>query len=132
MMRRCNRHSHSIGFVAAQLSKQYFVFQAFHLDPLIYATLISSHSHLHSQHFGVLLTALPASKCCINSCCRLVRKARSSFICSFICDISCCICRIAVHNWRRVGVISSFSKPSHVGVCTKSSFGCCCRLYVDR
>lgn len=105
----------------------------FKLDPFINVTRVSLHSHLHSQHFGVLLTALPASKCCINSCCRLVRKARSSFICSFICDISCCIWRIAVHSWRRVGVISSFSKPSRVvGVCRKRSFGCCCHSYVVR
>lgn len=68
--------------------------------------------YFHSQHFGVFDDdVLPVSRCCINSCCRLTRKATSSLITCLICVISCCNWRIAVHSWRKVGVISSFSKP---------------------
>lgn len=68
---------------------------------------------LHSQHLGVLapLPTLLVSRCCISNCCKSARRARSSLICSLICDISCCICLMAVQSCRSVGVISSFSRP---------------------
>lgn len=79
---------------------------------------------LHSQHLGVLapLLTLLVSRCCISNCCKSARRARSSFICSLICDISCCICLMAVQSCRSVGVISSFSRP-------EISY-CCCVVVV--
>lgn len=74
----------------------------------------ASGPHSHSQHLGVFapLLTLLVSRCCINSCCKSARSARSSLICSLIWDMSCCIWRMAVHSCRRVGVISSFSRPA--------------------
>lgn len=77
-------------------------------------TISGTATYFHSQHLDVALEMLlPVSRCCISNCCRLRRKATSSFIRCLIWATSCCIWRTADHSCLKVGVAaSSFSGPT--------------------